>query len=69
MRLGVTPVLIEPRRPDQNRRHERFHETLKAETASPRRSSIRAQQQAFDCFQETYNHERPHEALDMKPPG
>ena len=69
VRLGVTPVLIEPGRPDQNGRHERFHETLKAETASPPRSSIRAQQQAFDCFQETYNHERPHEALGMKPPG
>ena len=69
VRLGVTPVLIEPGRPDQNGRHERFHETLKAETAMPPRSSIRAQQQAFDRFQETYNHERPHEALGMKPPG
>ena len=69
VRLGVTPVLIEPGRPDQNGRHERFHETLKAETAMPPRSSIRAQQQAFDRFQETYNHERPHEALGMNPPG
>ena len=42
---------------------------MKAETASPPRSAIRAQQQAVDCFQETYNHERPHEALGMKPPG
>jgi transposase InsO family protein len=69
VRLGVTPVRIEPRRPDQNGRHERFHETLKAETAMPPRPSIRAQQQAFDHIQETYNHERPHEALGMKPPG
>jgi putative transposase len=69
VRLGVTPVLIEPGRPDQNGRHECFHETWKAEAASPPRSSIRAQQQASDCFQESYNHERPHEALGMKPPG
>jgi hypothetical protein len=69
VRLGVTPVLIEPGRPDQNGRHERFHETLKVETAMPLRSSIRGQQQAFDRFQETYNHERPHEALGKKPPG
>jgi transposase InsO family protein len=69
VRIGVVPVLIEPGRPDQNGRHERFHETLKAETASPPRSSIRSQQAAFDQFQQTYNEERPHEALGMKTPA
>jgi putative transposase len=69
MRIGVVPVLIEPGRPDQNGRHERFHETLKAETASPPRGSIRSQQAAFDQFQRTYNEERPHEALGMKTPA
>jgi putative transposase len=69
VRLGVVPVLIEPGRPDQNGRHERFHETLKAETASPPRSSIRAQQAAFEQFQQTYNEERPHEALGMRTPA
>jgi transposase InsO family protein len=44
VRLGVTPVPIEPVRPDQNGWHECFHQTLKAETAQPPRSSIRAQQ-------------------------
>lgn len=68
VRAGVRPVLIEPGRPDQNGRHERFHETLKAETASPPRSTIRSQQAAFDRFQACYNDERPHEALDMKTP-
>ncbi|MCK5945411.1 MAG: integrase core domain-containing protein [Planctomycetes bacterium] len=69
VRIGVVPVLIEPGRPDQNGRHERFHETLKAETASPPSGSIRAQQAAFDRFQQVYNEERPHEALDMKTPA
>ena len=69
VRIGVVPVLIEPGRPDQNGRHERFHETLKAETASPPRTSIRSQQAAFDQFQQTYNEERPHEALGMKTPA
>lgn len=69
VRIGVVPVLIEPGRPDQNGRHERFHETLKAETASPPSGSIRAQQAAFDRFQQTYNEERPHEALGMKTPA
>jgi transposase InsO family protein len=68
LKIGVEPVLIQPGRPDQNGRHERFHETLKAETASPPRSSIRAQQRSFDRFQRTYNEERPHEALDMRTP-
>lgn len=69
VRVGVVPLLIEPGRPDQNGRHERFHETLKAETASPPSSSIRAQQASFDRFQQVYNDERPHEALGMKTPA
>ncbi|MEQ1735636.1 MAG: integrase core domain-containing protein [Rhodoglobus sp.] len=55
VRAGVIPVLIEPDRPPQNGRHERFHETLKAETASPPSVSIRAQQASFDRFQNSYN--------------
>lgn len=69
LRLGVRPVLIEPGRPDQNGKHERFHETLKAETATPPRASIRAQQAAFTQFQKIYNEERPHEALGMCVPA
>ena len=69
VRIGVQPILIQPGRPDQNGRHERFHETLKAETACPPRASIRAQQATFDRFQCEYDEERPHEALDMKTPA
>ena len=69
LRLGVQPIHIEPGRPDQNGRHERFHETLKAETATPPRSSIRAQQDAFQRFQTHYNEERPHEAIGMQVPA
>jgi transposase InsO family protein len=69
LRLGIQPVFIEPGRPDQNGRHERFHETLKAETATPPRPSIRAQQAAFTKFQRFYNEERPHEALGMRVPA
>ena len=68
LKIGVQPVLIQPGRPDQNGRHERFHETLKAETANPPRSTIRTQQQAFEKFRATYNSERPHEALAMRTP-
>lgn len=69
VRIGVVPILIEPGRPDQNGRHERFHETLNLETASPPCSSIRTQQASFDRFQQIYNEERPHEALSMRTPA
>jgi putative transposase len=69
LRLRIQPVFIEPGRPDQNGRHERFHETLKAETANPPRATIPAQQRAFTRFQTIYNEERPHEALEMRVPA
>jgi transposase InsO family protein len=69
VRLGVRPIFIEPGHPEQNGRHERFHETLKAETATPPRVSVRAQQAAFDRFRVHYNEERPHEALGMLMPA
>ena len=39
MRLGITHERIEPGKPQQNGRHERFHLTLKQETATPPCSS------------------------------
>ena len=61
--------IFEPGKPQQNGRQERFHRTLKAETAAPPRADMRAQQRAFDLFRKTYNEERPHEALGQKPPA
>lgn len=69
IKLGIRPERIMPGRPDQNGRHERMHSTLKAETAKPPRSSFRAQQRAFDRFQEEYNQVRPHEALSQDVPS
>jgi len=69
LRLGVLPIYIQPGHPEQNGRHERFHETVKAETATPPRASIRAQQSAFSGWRVEYNDERPHEALGMRMPG
>jgi transposase InsO family protein len=63
LRLGITPDRIDPGRPDQNGRHERFHKTLKAETASPPASTHTAQQRRFDRFTREYNEDRPHESL------
>ena len=69
IRLGITPERIERGCPQQNGRHERFHLTLKHETASPPRASLRAQQSAFAHFQQEYNDERPHEALSQRTPA
>lgn len=69
IRLGIFPELIEPGAPQQNGRHERFHRTLKAETARPPAGSRAAQQRRFNLFRVHYNEERPHEALRQRPPA
>jgi putative transposase len=69
VRLGIRPDRITPGRPSENGRHERFHRTLKAETAAPPAASGRAQQRAFDRFRHCYNEERPHEAIGQRPPA
>jgi len=68
IRLGIRPERIAPGHPEQNGAHERMHRTLKAETATPPRATLRAQQSAFDHFRRLYNHERPHAALGQTPP-
>ena len=50
LRLGFAHERIEPGKPQQNGRLERFHRTLKAETAAPPRESLRVQQRTFDVF-------------------
>jgi len=69
IKVGVKPERIEPGKPQQNGRHERMHLTLKQETASPPARSLGQQMARFDSFRETYNHERPHEALGQVPPA
>jgi hypothetical protein len=46
-----------------------MHRTLKAETTRPPAASLRGQQWKFDRFQNDYNVERPHEALDDESPA
>ena len=43
--------------------------TLKAETTRPAAGSLAAQQRKFNCFRDEFNHERPHEALDLQTPA
>jgi putative transposase len=68
-RLGIALERIDPGKPQQNGRHERMHLTLKLDTCSPPRRSLGWQQRAFDRFRRIYNHERPHQALDLATPA
>jgi putative transposase len=69
IQLEIVPERIEPGEPQQNGRHERFHLTLKQQTASPPAATFTDQQRVFDAFRADYNDERPHEALGMKTPA
>lgn len=68
IKQGIRPERIKSGEPQQNGRHERMHRTLKAETTRPAARNLLQQQERFDCFVETYNNVRPHEALGMTTP-
>lgn len=67
IKLGITPVRIEPGRPTQNSRHERMHRTLKEDCNIAH--CFRAQQREFDQFVHIFNTKRPHDALAGKVPS
>lgn len=69
IRLGIYPERIEPGKPQQNGKHERMHRTLKRHTTRPAANTMASQQSSFDDFIDAYNHERPHEALEMQLPA
>ena len=69
IKVGVTPEWIEPGHPEQNGRHERFHLTLKNETATPPALNLNIQTLKFEQFSKYYNFVRPHEALNLVTPS
>ena len=46
-----------------------MHLTLKKEATKPAAKNFMQQQGKFDDFIDCYNHQRPHQALNMKYPG
>jgi putative transposase len=69
LRLGIRLERIAPGHPEQNGRHERLHLTLKAEVTRPAAANVLQQQALCDGFVHRFNHERPHQALDMATPA
>ena len=69
LQLGIRHQRIQPGAPQQNGAHERMHRTLKARVTHPAAANHRSQQRAFNAFCQTYNYERPHEALHDATPA
>jgi transposase InsO family protein len=68
VKLGIHLERIRPGHPQQNGRHERMHLTL-MEVCHPAAASAAAQQQRFEAFLPVFNHQRPHQALGLRPPS
>jgi len=69
LKLGVEPHFGRPASPQDNGRHERMHRTLAEQTTQPPALCASEQQQRFDVFRQHFNEERPHEALEQRPPA
>lgn len=70
LRLGIGISHGRPYHPQTQGKDERFHRTFKAEVVSRGRFRNLADcQPQFDPWRETYNHERPHEAIDNGVPA
>jgi transposase InsO family protein len=70
LRLDIDVSHGRPYHPQTQGKDERFHRTFKAEVISRGRFRDLADcQPQFDHWREIYNHERPHESLDMRVPS
>lgn len=70
LRVGVSVSHGRAYHPQTQGKDERFHRTLKAEVLRERSfCDVRDCQRQFDRWREIYNHERPHEALELKVPS
>lgn len=67
--LGIDLDRSRPGHPQDNGAHERMHRDLRAEVQAWKAGSVTEQQAALDLWRETFNRQRPHEALGMKTPA
>lgn len=68
---GIIQRLTKPRSPTTTGKIERFHKTLREELLNHVApfESLAAAQHAIDEWVSAYNHQRPHQALDMATPA
>lgn len=70
IRLGIRISHSRPMHPQTNGKVERFHQTLRGELVSHQTFvDLLEVQRAFDRWRVIYNHERPHEALELEVPA
>ena len=70
VRLGVRLSHSRPLHPQTNGKDERFHRTMKAEVLSRHVfQDLADTQEHFARWRHVYNHERPHQALEMQTPS
>jgi len=70
IRLGIRLSHSAPYHPQTNGKIERFHRSLKTEVLAGRSFADLGQAQAaFERWRGIYNHERPHDALDLLTPA
>jgi transposase InsO family protein len=70
LRLGVRVTHGRPYHPQTQGKDERFHRTLKAEVLRGRHfADLASCQSAFARWRHVYNHQRPHQALDLATPS
>jgi len=67
-RLGIDVDFGRPAHPQDNAAHEQMHSVYQAEVADQPAPTPSAQQRRSDRWRRDYNHVRPHEALQMRPP-
>ena len=68
-RVGIKPIRIYPGSPWENGYNERFNGTLRREVLNAEWfTSIRQAQIVIETWLKQYNHIRPHQALNMRPP-
>ena len=66
---GIEHLLTAPRSPTTTGKIERFHRTLRSEFLMERKfESMEYAQSELDHFIDYYNHQRPHQSLDMATP-
>ncbi|HEY3282374.1 MAG TPA: integrase core domain-containing protein, partial [Armatimonadota bacterium] len=70
LRLGIPVTHGRPRHPQTQGKDERLHRTLQQELLEHLEAvDLPYGQRAFDLWRDSYNQERPHEALGLRPPG
>lgn len=67
--LGINLDRIAPGKPQQNGAHERMHRDIACELERQIEGDLKQHAAAAEIWRQSYNYQRPHEALEMRTPG